>query len=296
MARVRLADLVRAHEGSKGRRTLARSFGDGYLYERSRVHRAVRDEVLRLGYRFTRDDFCDYRALSLAALPAILKAKRIPYLDNATPLLKVERRCPRVFDLDTLLVPAKNTLLHESAHCLADATFDRLRGPRGIVLRAILGEATANTAERLASYEVKGEVHRFFHNVSSFHEIPGRPLKPPIARAVRASDPRVIAKTLFFSFVHANFLYKTVGREELARVRAHIGGDPKLLLPVFREGMGLSVIFRVRTQRFFFRYHHALTRSLFELTDFDFVDELERHPRVLAQIDQLACILTGGRG
>lgn len=292
VARPTLADLVRAHERWSKAPALRRSFGDGFLYAHSTIHRNVRDAVVARGYLFTREDFCDYRALSLTALPAILRRKQIPYLDNATPLVRIEERCPRVFDVETMLVPAKNCLLHESTHCLADATFARLPGERGIVLRAILGEALANTAERISNYETRGGVHRWFHNLSSFQEASPRPRREPLRRALQALPPKVVFKALFFSFMHASFLYKRLGREELARVKDHIGGEARHVLPLFREGLGLSIDFRVRTQELYFRFHHRLDRSIFELTDFDFVEELERHPRVLAEVDALAELLT----
>lgn len=156
----------------------------------------------------------------------------------------------------------------------------------------LLGEALANTAERISNYETRGAVHRWFHNLSSFQEASPRPRKEPLRCALQALPPKVVFKALFFSFMHASFLYKRLGREELARVRDHIGGEARHVLPLFREGLGLSVDFRVRTQELYFRFHHRLDRSIFELTDFDFVEELERHPRALAQVDALAELLT----
>ncbi|HEX4924053.1 MAG TPA: hypothetical protein VFV50_08205, partial [Bdellovibrionales bacterium] len=150
-------ELIKAHESKAGETPLNDVFGDGYLYAENRVYRNIRDKAVALGFEYTADDFCDYNVCSLAALPEILNARKIPFLKNAGVFRKMSAKGLGNAAVSELPNIRPNYLLHESAHGIAHATYpwpagESSAGERERVLSIMLAEAYANAVERVARY------------------------------------------------------------------------------------------------------------------------------------------------
>ena len=288
---VMLKEVIKAHKSHAHFTPLSKNLGDGFLYRHNPLFRNVRQLFLELGYRFTTEDFCHYRTFPLITLPAILKAKRVPYFDNYSALAQIEGASPGMYDMDTVPWPNANYLMHESCHCIADAIFEGLSGSKRIVLRSFLCESLANAAESFARIHAQNEIHRIFYNLNSYQRIvKNDPQAATINRAIIAVGPANTFKTLFFSFVYANFLYKRVNENDFRNVIDLLQiNAAKTLRPVFRIGVSnLNFVFRVATSGFYFRYFHGLHRSIFALTQFDFIRVLKKTPSLLRQLTDIS--------
>jgi hypothetical protein len=152
------------------------NLGDGYLFKHNIIFRNFRELVDKLGFQFTKDDFCNYTAFSLAALPKILSQSRIPYFDNVSVMNELENKKPGVItDIGWCQSLQGNHILHESAHGVAEHLFTNevCAGPgladhRWKLVRALLGEATANTAEVVGSLYAETAIHQCFYSKASY--------------------------------------------------------------------------------------------------------------------------------
>ena len=92
----KLRALLAAHRRDHGPATLRRNLGDAHLFRANPVFRTVRKFVRTNGYTFRSDD-SRYAGGALFSLDRILKDKSIPYFDNVTGLVDIERARPRFF-------------------------------------------------------------------------------------------------------------------------------------------------------------------------------------------------------
>lgn len=264
------------------------------------MFRAVRETVLSLGYRFTRDDFCNYKTFHLAALPKILSRRMIPYFDTVSPIAEMERVRPTTFASDMALRPQSNFTMHEACHAIAHAFLPP--APRGdahaIVLRSHLGESLANTLDTFAGAYVDSEVHRFLFNMNSYHPVRDIAHLDFLRTAMQVTSPRASFEVLYYSFLYANFLVKSVDGDNFDDLWPETSialSMPRLtkeqrgaLVRVFKCGIpALPVGFRTETAEMYFRLTHDLAGSVFELTDFDFMDHLASLPRWRAKLSAM---------
>ena len=286
-----LADVLRAHRAYSRRTELGSALGDGYLYARNGTFRAIRDAVVTLGYSFTCDDFCHYKTFHLISLPAILSKKRIPYFDTASPLREIERRCPGEFSTGMPLRPQSNFVMHESCHAIAHASLPRAKTQNEVVLRAHMAESLANTMDLFAGLHIDGEVHRFLFNMNSYHPVEAKGGSMPILRAaVTATSPRTAMTVLYMSYLFSNFLVKEVDEAAFDYMAELVWGEGKhrsfnpkakrALVRLFALGVNnLPPVFRTETAELYFRLTHRLRTSIYELTDFDFLELLTSQPK-----------------
>ncbi len=180
--RMKLAELIRLQHRCHGKERLLESVGDGYSYVHNPYFRRVRKAALAAGFRFTQRDPNSYFGFPPIHLDSILAEREIPYRPSFTALLHLERTRPGHFELRDLFKnrPAPNYLLHESAHAVTFARYSASRAdvraafvePQALV-RMMLGESYAMTAEYFAACAVEGSVHDWFFSISSYrHRTP----------------------------------------------------------------------------------------------------------------------------
>ena len=297
MGKLLLKDVIREHQLYSSRTRLKNNLGDGYLYEKNRLFRNVRNLTLAQGFSFTTDDFCDYRLFSLAALPAILKKKQIPYHENFKPLAKLEKTRPGIFEIGDMVSPLPNYVLHESCHAIAHSILSGTKDRQGVVLRSMLGESLANAVDYLIYAHSTGRMHQHFISINSYmspHSVKDERGKA-IRRALKVAGPSLVFKTVWISFLYANFLYQRCTREDFENALTVISrkGDLsadviKALFPVFEMAVPvLEYGFRLLTTEFYFRLSYQFDESIFELTDFDFIAHLKKNGALLGRLDSI---------
>ncbi len=248
-----LRELIAVHEQFHARNSLRDNLGDGFLYHQNPVYRHVRDEYARLGFRFTDRDFADYYAYPLMALDEAIDAGKIPYRRNFAWLKKLERSAPGLFTLPTLKASELqyNYLFHESAHFLAHRRLFGRISPKKVpktqdsLLRIMLGESFANTAECLSAAYAEGEIGTYFLEANC-HFRANREEVKVLRRSVRRWGGERVARALLAAFLYSNFLYERLSAAQRKRVGEFSQIDEPMA-PLLAIGLQLSEEFRQTT-------------------------------------------------
>lgn len=225
---MKLAELIRLQHRCHGKERLLASVGDGYLYVHNPYFRRVRRAALRAGFRFSQRDPSNYFGFPLIHLDSILAERRIPYRPSFSALMHLERTRPGHFELSDLFKnrPAPNYLLHESAHAVAfHALFGRPRDVRAAftepdaLVRVMLGESYAMTAEYFAACAVEGAVHDWFFSISSYRH--RTPKKKAIGELLDELGFPFVARCVSFAFLFNNFLVDQLDRRRFDALVSH---------------------------------------------------------------------------
>lgn len=224
---MRLRDLIELQQRCHGPRRLAESVGDGFLYLNNPFVRRVRDAVLAAGFRFSLSDRGAYYGFPLVHLDTILRRREIPYRPSFSALQHLERHRPGFFTLADLRQnrPAPNYLLHESAHAVA---FQHLFGrpkdvaaafsePRALI-RLMLGESFAMTAEYFAACAVSGEPHAWFFSISSYRHRTQK--KKAVGQLLERFGFGFVGRAVLLAFLYNNFLVDRLSRAQLSALVA----------------------------------------------------------------------------
>lgn len=287
----RLKAILAEHKKYRPRHSLPGSLGDGFLLEHNPVFRAIREESLRAGFRFSPKRFHDYDVLPLTQLPRILRARVVPYRDNVRPLVEVERRAPGALDWDQIPKLRPNHVFHESAHGLARAItkrhLGRVRGERDTALQLLLEESFANAVESLANAYADSPMHNeFLYKNSYIMEKPAT--REKLRRALARHPVETVLKTLILSFLHANLVQTHDAARAWTRVKPLLPREGLAeLRPVFRIGFDLDPRFTLFTNAFCLRLEGIQT-ELLELLDFDFVGYFTKRDPWARALDQLS--------
>jgi hypothetical protein len=303
-----LRNILDAHAKEAPPGALAFCLGDGFLTRHNPVFDNVRNLAQRFGYSYTTEDFCHYGSLKLVGLEQILSLKRIPYCDNVSTLLELERSRPGVFTFNDVDALTKNYLLHETAHCLADwyfknQTFDfaPLDAERALFLRLNIGEAFANTVENFARNLCDSDLQLLFLDWNTY------PLGPPALRRTFADmleilGPKALFKCMFFGYLFANFRYSELSEKGIKLVLGVIGADAnirvtplKALHKLVNSAFNLNEKFRVKTQSFYLRMLGVNTDCA-ALCNFNFLATIARNPELMNLIDEFAKVTERQRG
>jgi hypothetical protein len=199
--------------------------GDGFLYLNNPYVRRVRDAALAAGFRFTLTDDGAYFGFPLVQLDTLLRTRKIPYRPSFPALLHLERSRPGFFRLSDLQHnrPAPNYLLHESAHAVAfSALFGRprdvraaLSAPRALV-KIMLGESFAMTAEYFAACAVRGQPHAWLFSISSYRRRTQK--KKAVGELLKRYGFDFVARAVLLAFLYNNFLVDRLSSQQVERL------------------------------------------------------------------------------
>ena len=183
----------------------------------------MREAVLAAGFRFTLADEGAYYGFPLIHLDTLLSRRQIPYRPSFTALEHLEERRPGFFTLADLRGnrPAPNYLLHESAHAVAFAAlFGRPRDvgaalsePSALV-KLMLGESFAMTAEYFAACAVRGQPHAWFFSISSYRHRTQK--KKAVGELLERHGFEFVGRAVLLAFLYNNFLVDRLDRRQLA--------------------------------------------------------------------------------
>jgi len=229
------------------------------LYEKNPFFRRVRTDALGLGFSYTLKDPGSYFAFPLISLGTLLEARQIPYRDNFAALTALERARPGFFSLGDLQAnrPMPNYLLHESAHAISFARlFSRdqpvsaaFADPENLV-RVMLCESYAMTAEYLAACSVEGRAHAWLFSISSYRHRTQK--KKAAGELVDELGLEAVAGAVLLAFLCGNFLIDRIDARSLARIGQLAGAPPSNKLQSALNGlMQMSPEFRRDTARLF---------------------------------------------
>jgi hypothetical protein len=308
-ARVKVQELLRAHDATCKRNALRDNLGDGYLYAHNKLYANVRDVVLLLGFRFNNQPsklWGNYHAFPLTSLDRILTQRTIPYLNNVTPfrdLLRVnaEFEMPR----SMFYTIKKNYLLHESAHCISyklirgyQKSISRVLPQQQFVLSALLSESFANAIELLASSFIDREPQLLFFHMNSYITYSSQGLTE-LRSVVSQWGLEETLKFCCFAYLLANLCHETASEATIDKIihriwhASTIDADSRSLFhEIFKYGFILNPVFRVDAGFAYFQM--SKTEQEFErIKTLDLVDE-PVISEILMVFDMLADVASKG--
>jgi hypothetical protein len=284
---------------------LLESLGDGFLYRQNPYVRRIRKAALRAGFRYTLADRESYFGFPLIHLDTILRTRRIPYRPSLPALLHLEASRPGFFTLADLRQnrPAPNYLLHESAHAVAfRELFGRprdvpgaLREPEALV-KLMLGESFAMTAEYFAACAVTGSLHAWFFSISSYRRRTQK--KKAIGELIERLGFGPVCRAVLLSFLYNNFLVDRLDHRRFERL-TRTAGLSKLTPALARKLQGalnglmvMSHEFRYDTARLFLTMF-GRSRDIRRELAADPLDLLAADRKVSLAVDRLVRVLSG---
>ncbi len=301
-----LSELIALQRRCHGARRLAESAGDGFLYLENPFFRRVRDAAWQAGFRFTLSDAGGYYGFPLMHLHTILSRREIPYRPSFSALEHLERLRPGFFTLADLQSnrPAPNYLLHESAHAVAfRMLFGRPRDvpgafaePRALI-RIMLGESFAMTAEYFAACAVRGALHAWFFSISSYRHRTQK--KKAVGRLLERHGFDFVARAVLLAFLCHNFLVDRLDRRRIVRLADAAGPDlARRLRPAALQELGatlnglmqMSPEFRYDTSRLFLTMF-GRSRNIERELRADPLELLTREPALVAAVSRLSGVL-----
>lgn len=279
--------------------------GDGFLYLENPYVRRIRDAALRAGFRYTLSDRESYFGFPLIHLDTVLRTRRIPYRPSFPALVHLEASRPGFFTLADLRQnrPAPSYLLHESAHAVAfRELFGRprdiaaaLRAPDALV-KLMLGESFAMTAEYFAACAVTGSLHAWFFSISSYRRRTQK--KKAVGELLGQLGFRPVCRAVLLSFLYNNFLVDRLDRRRFERL-AVAAGLPRLSPPLARKLKGalnglmvMSPEFRYDTAKLFLTMF-GRSRNIRRELAADPLELCAADPRVAPAVERLVRVLSG---
>lgn len=300
-----IRDVLAAHDRYRRHSPLVKNLGDGYLYAKNPVFRAIRDQLVAERCTFSTRAFPAYAASAHTALPTILETACIPYVDNRTALAAIHAACPDM-TMEELPDLRRNHVFHEGAHLLAYRAFDQAalgtRGARArqqLVLAVLAGEAFATTCETIGWAFAQTDLDRALYRINAVpYSREQARLPADLARTFDLLGLETGCRLFFFGFLCANFLFDALGPDEFATLFASVDpsasldpDDARFLNSVVNAHCFTSLDFRMFYTQAHFRMLGVST-PIVELVQFDFLSVLERTPRLRRGLDTLLGILT----
>jgi hypothetical protein len=294
-----LRDVLDSHFNSIQEGALEKNLGDGFLLKKNGLYRAIRQEAQRIGIGYTLDDFCDYHAYPMLALPEILVQKKVPYFDNVTSLVRLELKNPGAFRMGEIPMRKANYVFHESCHLIAENRMSPLIGTfgakpeqnRAFVL--LLGESFANACEALGNMFIESDMQSYLYAHNSYIHLAEETVD--LQRfALKELGSERLFKFVFFSYVCSNFLLSEITADHLAPMLLICGSETnqsseakEKLLKLFNISTKLSLQFRTLTNSFFFKAY-GLGTDHEELLQFSFLKIFAKNESAIRVVDGLA--------
>lgn len=305
-AHIHLRDLIELQRRCHGKNRLLESVGDGFLYRQNPFFRRVRDAAVQAGFRYTLNDRHAYYGFPLIHLDSILSSRQLPYRPSFTALCHLEERRPGFFTLADLQQnrPAPNYLLHESAHAVA---YSQLFGrPKDVaaaftepsaLVKLMLSESFAMTAEYFAACAVQGQPHAWFFSISSYRHRTQK--KKAVGQLLERYGFGFVGRAMLLAFLYNNFLVDRLSKQQLVTLLQVADPDiARRLSPLAVRAIGstlnglmvMSPEFRYDTSRLFLTMF-GRSRNIRRELSADPLDLLAKDARATRSVPQLLRIL-----
>jgi hypothetical protein len=268
--------------------------GDGYLCQNNQFFRAIRAKTIELGFQFDAEPPFPYTTFPLLSLSKILKTKIIPITENVSVLADLARARPGVFNVRDfqLVVPAKNFMIHESAHCIADTILKPRETEKIDLIKIMLGEAFANSTELMAPhFSPDTPIDRWILAMNTYFSVRLKDLP----RLVDELSSPVILKLSIVLFLYSNFLFEDLTKAQLEKIFDFIGISNAIrktkrfeaaIIGIRKIAFGLDPFFRLLTTEVYLKsigFKNAPARLL----SFDPIRFIEKNPEVMRGLDRI---------
>ena len=293
--KMKVSALLKTHKKFQ-QKGLTGNFGDGYLIEHNRVYCQIRKAALAAGYKFSTERDETYEVFPLLQLERLLKNKVFPYSNNVQVFEDLSSQQLEVLDWEDLIGNLKrNFVFHEGSHAVIRDLLaqhfgkaqhskeiegtDTLASQRVFVLRVLLEESFANTAELLGVIDADDSIHQAFYELNSYNTLFEH--RSNLKKALNELGANLLIPFFILSYLHVNFLRESLTDSDLKKIVATIGHEPvkptqmKTLKAMSKLCFELSEIFRYQTTSFHLKIN-GINTPLEEVLDFDFLEELKQ--------------------
>ncbi len=263
---MQFSELLKIHISSLAPGNHPDILGDGFLFHKNPVYRAVKSMATKGGASFT-EATTQYLLMPFNQLDEIVRLKQIPYVPAARLMNELEAKHPGIFGLEQMPMP-ESYHLHEAAHVIADACCASVVAETisEKILRALLCESFANTVDALACGYADSDLHRLFIQQNSYMK-PAAELSSCLARVRATRGAEFTFRLMLSSYVNANFL-----REPVSAEPGPLHDDILALHEMVQE---LDPLFRVTTTQNYFQLQ-GFPGEVYDLLDFGFAGLLLR--------------------
>lgn len=287
---MKVAALLKAHQSFQDKGLLG-NFGDGYLMEHNRVYRQIRNSASLGAYKFSLERDEAYEVFPLLQLERLLQEKTFPYSNNVRLFESMSSQQLSLLSWEDLVGNLKrNFVFHEASHGvireLILSHFGKapqkktLDAQREFVLRVLLEESFANTAELLGLIDAGDTTHRAFYELNSYNTLFEH--RTNLKKAIDELGAELLIPFLMLTYLQTNFLRKTLNEVDLKKMLTLINKDQvspqqiKILRSMSKLAFELSEIFRYQTTAFHLKMN-GIETELEDVLDFDFLMNLKSY-------------------
>lgn len=254
---MKLSLVIDKHkEGPLHPHALPLSFGDNYLCQKNPAFNKVRLQAIQLGYTFTHTVDNDYIAFPMGQLETILKTKSLPYIDNVSPLIKINVQAQNGLEWDHVVDSLKpNYVFHECCHAVARSYNLKADTADKIILGMLIEEAFANTCEFFCIQYADDTIHKLFLEVNSYFTVfTDRNLLKKLIENYTATS---VFKFMLLTYLHSHFLNEhlndTVFNKILTACNLQNCLDKKLFKSLSQNAFALNPRFRYTTTEMYLK-------------------------------------------
>ena len=295
----RLLELDNQAKSSQG---LTLNFGDHFLVKNNTLYRAVRAGAIACGFEYTLDVSGMYLALPLSQLDPFLREKKIPYYDNVTVLIDVEKKIPNTTVWDEVSDNLKrNYVFHESCHAISKSESDHIfkdeLSTDQKVTKILLEESFSNACELMAVIDADQPAHRIFFEANSYINMYED--RVYLKELVSQFGFPLVFKFMLMCYLHSNFLGERLEDKPFERILRLLQSkdaqifdfkkDPKTmkkLRSISKISFLLNPRFRQVTTGFYLRLCGFKSVGA-AILNFDFLNLVETDQRYIQLINAL---------
>lgn len=287
---MKLSSLLTKHSATTHKSEIIGNFGDSYLLQNNYIYRKIRLKTLALSYMFSDDISPDYLAFPMAQLESVLNNKKIPYINNVRPLIKLNEQTSSILDWDHVVDNIKpNYLFHESCHAVARSFSFKTQNVQTQILVTLLEESFANNCEFLAIKDAQDSAHLTFLEMNSYFTVFED--RTHLKKAVEKYGLTSIFKLMLLSYLHSNFLNDDIDETTFKKIIELSGfnSNPelKVLKSLSENAFALNPRFRYTTTEMYLRLQGIQT-PVTEALSFDYLQQVTTDSNLTYMITQLA--------
>jgi len=274
--RMKLSTVLKTHEETTSSISLKDNLGDGYLLQNNKVYKLVRDNLIHHNFKFTNHPPAEYLSFPMAQLENILLSKKIPYIDNVSPLQKVISKTNNLEWHHVVDNLKPNYLFHESCHAVARSLRPSMQlSSNENIITMFLEESFANTCELLAISYAQDSLHKNFLEMNSYCTL--FESRSILNKNIHSNGFKNMFSIILISYLHSNFLREKINERELKSIIDFCEikqiSDLKNLRNVVHYVFELNPNFRYITADFYLRLN-GFTQPVEQTLNFDFMQNL----------------------
>lgn len=297
---MKIQKILEQHQKFSSPEELSQNLGDGYLLAKNKIFNKVRSQALGFGFQYDKTPNEAYWALPLSQLEAVISTKKIPYIDNVSVLIQIEKLIPQTSQWDDVTDNLKrNHVFHESCHAVARQIskkyFKESSERDKKILQLMIEESFANACELLGIVDVEDTFHKLFYEINSYIFMFDD--KSNLKNFMNDLGKKEAFKFLIFTYLHANYIHPRYEDKTLDKVVTTLFKDSaksikadvkkmKTFRAISRVCFELNPRFRMVTSIFYLKLI-GFSVSLDEMSKIDFMNQINQNPVYLKFIDEL---------